>query len=84
MATRNVNCKEVARRLQSYLDGELNEDRMEQIRAHLDDCVSCGLEFETFKKIKMGLNAQALPSDSDALARLRAFSERISTEAANS
>ena len=75
-----LNCREVGLRLQTYLDGELDDARMEQIRKHLDDCVDCGLEYDTFSKIKRSLNAQTVPADSDALARLRAFSERIAVE----
>jgi len=76
-----MSCKEVGLRLQSYLDGELDEKRMGQIRAHLEDCVHCGLEFEAFEKIKRDLSAQSVPADSAALARLREFSEQIATKA---
>ena len=82
MARKMLNCKEVGLRLQSYLDGELDEKRMEQIRAHLEDCVNCGLEFDAFQKIKRDLTAQSVPADSAALARLREFSEQIATRAA--
>jgi len=81
MAKKMMNCKDVALRLQTYLDGELDEARMEQIRAHLDACVACGLEADVFANIKKDLTAQAVPADSDALARLRAFSARIAEEA---
>jgi len=80
MAVKKTNCREVGLRLQTYLDGELDDDRMEQIRQHLDDCVDCGLEFDTFSKIKRSLSAQAVPADSDALARLRSFSEKIALQ----
>lgn len=81
MAPKKTNCREVARRLQSYLDGELDGDRMEQIKAHLDACVDCGLEYDVFTAIKTDLNTLAVPAESDALARLREFSSRISEEA---
>lgn len=84
MAPKKTNCREVARRLQSYLDGELDGDRMDQIRAHLDSCVDCGLEYEVFAAIKTDIHALSTPVESDALARLREFSARISEEANSS
>lgn len=78
---KKLNCREVGLRLQSYLDGELDEERMDQIRSHLADCVACGLEADAFVKIKKDLNAQSVPSDSQALARLRQFGEQISANA---
>ena len=82
MAQKSTNCKEVALRLQSYLDAELDEDRMEQIRDHLNECLNCGLEFEVFSDIKKDLAGKSIPADSDALARLREFSARL-TEGAD-
>lgn len=81
---KKLNCREVGLRLQSYLDGELDAARAEQIRAHLDDCVACGLEADAFVKIKKDLGAQSVPADSDALARLREFSSQIASNAAGS
>ena len=80
---KKLNCREVGLRLQSYLDGELDDARIEQIRAHLDDCVACGLEADAFVKIKKDLTAQAVPADSAALARLREFSSQIAANAAS-
>ena len=77
-----MSCRDVALRLQTYLDGELDDARMDKIRAHLDACVGCGLEQEVFEDIKRQLSAQAIPADSAALERLRDFSAKIS-EVAN-
>jgi len=82
MVKKSINCREVGLRLQSYLDGELDDMRMDQIRSHLDDCVACGLEADAFVNIKKEINAQSVPADSDALARLRSFSEQISENVA--
>ena len=79
---RMMHCRDVALRLQTYLDGELDRSRMEQISAHLDACVDCGLEADVFTSIKHDLASHALPADSDAIERLRAFSERIAEESA--
>ncbi len=79
MATKMMSCREVGLRLQSYLDGELDERRMEQIRAHLDVCTDCGIEASVFEQVKADLAAHAPKSDPAALDRLRKFSEEIST-----
>lgn len=34
-------CAEVLERLSAYLDGELAEDEVERIRAHVAGCVTC-------------------------------------------
>ncbi len=44
----SVNCDEAVHQLYHYLDGELTEERREEIRIHLDYCGPCGgaAEFE--------------------------------------
>ena len=37
-----VNCEEAVHELYIYLDGELTEERREEIRIHLDYCGPCG------------------------------------------
>lgn len=83
MPNKTMSCRDVGLRLQTYLDGELDADRMERIKNHLDACVDCGLEADVFTSIKNDLASQALPVSSEALARLRAFSDKI-TEASDS
>ncbi|MFT7473389.1 MAG: anti-sigma factor (TIGR02949 family) [Verrucomicrobiales bacterium] len=80
MAQKTINCRDVALRLQTYLDGELDHELMERIRAHLDACVDCGLEVDVFTSIKNDLAAQRIPADSEALSRLREFSTRVANE----
>jgi mycothiol system anti-sigma-R factor len=43
-----LNCEEAVHELYHYLDGELTEQRREEIRVHLDYCGPCGgaAEFE--------------------------------------
>jgi mycothiol system anti-sigma-R factor len=43
-----VDCEEAVHELYTYLDGELTEERREEIRIHLDYCGPCGgaAEFE--------------------------------------
>ncbi|MES2303976.1 MAG: zf-HC2 domain-containing protein [Gemmatimonadota bacterium] len=38
---RPIDCETVARNLWEYLDGELPEERMMEIAAHLRDCLGC-------------------------------------------
>lgn len=83
MAKKLDSCREVGLRLQSYLDGELDENRVNQIRNHLDACVCCGLDAEAFTEIKSGLAQLGTTSDGDAITRLKEFSARISEEAAS-
>ncbi|HVT41819.1 MAG TPA: mycothiol system anti-sigma-R factor [Acidimicrobiales bacterium] len=44
----SMNCEEAVHSLYHYLDGELTEQRREEIRVHLDWCGPCGgaAEFE--------------------------------------
>lgn len=81
MAFLTMTCKEVGLRIQSYLDGELDEARLEGIRSHLAACFDCGLEADTFRAIKEQLADSSGPTDPAVLDRLRRFSERISDQA---
>ncbi len=44
----SLNCEEAVHELYHYLDGELTEERRQEIRVHLDYCGPCGgaAEFE--------------------------------------
>ena len=44
----SIDCDEAVHQLYHYLDGELTEERREEIRVHLDFCGPCGgaVEFE--------------------------------------
>ena len=74
---RPMSCEEVGRWLQHYLDGELDDRRSERLAAHLDDCRRCGLEADTYRRIKQSLTEQQSTVPADSLARLREFGERI-------
>jgi anti-sigma factor RsiW len=79
-----VNCREVGRVLQSYLDGDVEEDFARKIAGHLEACRHCGLEFETYRMIKASLSARMPEVDPAAVERLRVFGERITSDAADS
>lgn len=80
-ASTEVNCREVGRVLQSYLDGDVESDFAEKIAAHLEKCKDCGLEYETYTRIKdslSGMNNDEI--DADAIARLRDFGRNLTSD----
>jgi anti-sigma factor RsiW len=76
-----MTCKEVGRLLQRYLDGDLDDLRAERLAAHLDECLRCGLEAETYQRIKASLAARGTgPLPDDAVDRLTRFAQRLADE----
>ncbi len=74
-----VDCHEVGRVLQSYLDGNVDDDFAGKIADHLEACKNCGLELETYQRIKTTLAAKMPEVDPAAIERLRAFGDEIGT-----
>lgn len=72
-----LDCHEVGELLQHYLDEHIDDERARLIELHLEDCRRCGLEAETYRRIKDSLAAQAPEVPQDAVARLRDFGERL-------
>ncbi len=72
-----IDCRHVGRVLQSYLDGTLEPEFTTKIAAHLEACRDCGLELETYERIKASLAAAMPEVDSQAVARLRQFGEDL-------
>ena len=69
-----LSCGEVGRRLQRFLDDELDDHvAVDVIARHLDDCERCGLEAETYRRIKIALAQRQPDLPPDAVERLRAF-----------
>jgi len=75
-AERRMNCMQVARVLQAYLDGETDEATARRVAVHLEDCRRCGLEAGTYREIKDALSRRE-ELDEDAVARLRGFGESL-------
>ena len=71
-----LSCHQVGQLLQTHLDGELDAERTKQVADHLDDCLRCGLEAETYRAIRAALVRRA-PVDAEPLARLHDFSTRL-------
>jgi anti-sigma factor RsiW len=75
-------CHEVGQWLQHYLDGELEPGVTAQVEEHLETCVRCGLEYDTFSRIKTALHEASSDSpeligDEIALRRLRQFADGL-------
>lgn len=75
-----MNCMQVGRRLQRYLDGEIDDLVARRVRRHLEDCRRCGMKAATYTEIKAGLARRGKDVPGDAVARLRAFGERLARE----
>jgi anti-sigma factor RsiW len=73
---RLLDCKQVARVLQAYLNGDLDEFDAWRVTVHLEDCRRCGLEVATIREIKRALAGRYKPAP-EAVARLRAFCEDL-------
>lgn len=76
-AVRKMNCMQVGRNLQSYLDGHVDDLTARRIAAHLEDCRRCGMEESAYRELKASLARRAQPADTEPLDRLRAFSQRL-------
>lgn len=79
-ASTEVNCHEVGKVLQSYLDGEVEPGFAAKIAAHLEKCKDCGLEYETYSRIKSSLNAHEAHVDAEAVDRLREFGRKLTSD----
>lgn len=71
-------CVRVGELLQSYLDGEVDDPTAQQIAAHLERCRGCGLEADTYRRLKAVLGTEGRP-DPGALDRLRAFADELAS-----
>ncbi len=75
-----ATCAEVARVLQSYLDGHVDEMTARRVGRHLEACRRCGLEAETYQAIKQSLARRRIDVEPAAVERLRSFAERLGKE----
>lgn len=72
-----ISCAEVAEIVQSFVDDETDTETANKISAHIEDCRRCGLEVETYRKIKSSIGKRSQPIDAASLHRLRSFAERL-------
>ena len=73
---RLLDCKQVARVLQAYLNGDLDGFDAWRVTTHLEDCRRCGLEAATIRQIKRALAGRYQPAP-ETVARLRAFCDDL-------
>jgi anti-sigma factor RsiW len=79
-ADRPLNCRQVGRLLQRYLDREVDDLTARRIMRHLEDCRRCGLEAAAYTQIKASLARRGGTVPDDAVERLREFGERLLRE----
>jgi anti-sigma factor RsiW len=78
-------CLQVARVLQSYLDGEVEPPTAAVVAEHLEVCRRCGLEASTYLAIKTAISSTAPGAPvvaPDAVDRLRRFARELGDRAA--
>lgn len=72
-----ATCAEVMRHLQSYIDGELHDEiAARRIATHLESCRRCGLEEDTYNRLKGSLE-RLRPIDEQVIMRLQEFARRL-------
>jgi anti-sigma factor RsiW len=72
-----ATCREVARVLQSYLDGHVDDLTARRVARHLEMCRRCGMEARTYAEIKAALARRGPEVDLEAVRRLRAFGAEL-------
>ena len=57
---KKVNCSDIEKNVQKYLDNQLSEKEKEQFEVHLDNCLPCDkkIEFEVKLKSIMKIKSQ--------------------------
>jgi len=71
-----MGCMRVARVLQAYLDGEIDEATARRVAAHLGVCRRCGMSADTYRAIKASL-ARRGAWDELTRRRLEDFARRL-------
>ncbi|MEM8619812.1 MAG: zf-HC2 domain-containing protein [Actinomycetota bacterium] len=72
-----MTCHEAAAVLQQYLDGEIDDTTAVRVASHLDVCRDCGIEAETYERIKSTLAIRRADLPEDSVARLRDFAASL-------
>ncbi|MBV1893966.1 MAG: zf-HC2 domain-containing protein [Ilumatobacteraceae bacterium] len=73
----SMSCRQVGAVLQDYLDGQIDSERAQRIEEHLEECRRCGMEAETYERIKATLAAQRTELPAESVERLRDFGKRL-------
>ena len=72
-----LDCRQVVRTLQAFLDGELDPREAEHVAAHLETCQGCGRESETIERVLDAIRTLRVECDSAAYRRLAATANRL-------
>lgn len=83
IADRPLNCREVGKVLQSFLDGHTDPRTTAKVAEHLEDCRRCGLETNVYLEIKASLARQAPTLPQSTLDRLRRFAQELEADPAD-
>lgn len=75
-----MDCKEAARLLHGYLDGELELSTSLEFEKHLSACPTCGREYEEQRSLQSLIRAQAVYHDAPEALRARVLQERKAPE----
>lgn len=62
-----LDCTDVVEAVYLYLDGELSEDVIDNIRIHLDECAPCLREYGIEKEVKALIARSCCETAPDAL-----------------
>lgn len=77
-APQAMDCAEVGKVVQSYLDSELDDETARMVSAHLDECRRCGLEASVYRDLKAALAHRTDPPE-ESVDRLRRFGHQLAT-----
>ena len=69
-----ISCAHVQDLVQAYLDNELDEPDRARLAAHLELCRPCGVEAETYERIKKSLSA---PAPAETVERLECYAATL-------
>jgi len=77
-------CRKVAKVLQAYLDGEVDQHTADMVREHLEECRRCGLEASTYRAIMTAIplaeaHSDPVEVDPAAVERLRDFAAGLAS-----
>jgi anti-sigma factor RsiW len=75
-----ASCMHVARVLQAYLDGQVDEVTARRVSRHLDICRRCGLEAATYFEIKQALHRHAETPPAESVHRLQEFAAHLAEQ----
>lgn len=75
-------CGEVARVLQSFIDGELGPDDADKVADHLEFCERCNVESRIVNEVVATIRRQAPALDRDRLERLERFVDELADDPA--